>query len=642
VRYLNGRRPALYLPTLVLLGVACSDQGFSRRNNQVDPNPSETDPASAVPSLTDSDTSSSEPTETATTRPCDVAVEPAGEVEVDRTCRPPPPEIEDPWDLEIKWQWTDPNGYGSIVMPAIGNLSDDNEDGVIDDRDIPDIVIASFNVTPGLGAVNVLSGDGSGLLWTFAGIDGQGAVALGDVDGDDLPDVIAWAEGRRVVAIDHTGKQKWISPALSGIPIYPQPTIADLNGDGHFEVIMDRAVLSGDDGSLLFMLEEPAAPFRTPIVTDLDGDGFAEILLGNNVYGHDGAVLWSVPPTTGATCLAAVADLDGDGFGESAWVWGNKLHIMDHDGTLIRTIDLLPHTNLPGPPAIADFTGNGEVEIAVTMNTHIGLFQPDGTMLWSQTMKDISGVAGVSGYDIDGDGAYEVIFADEEAMRIYDGFTGAVLYENFSHNSATVWEYPTIADIDGDGSAEIVISSNGGEWTGVTVFGHVDNAWAKAGPVWPIHDFAVSNIGTDLKIPSPIPMPWRTHNVFRARPTIDEPAHDLTVSINDVCVTSCEDDATVRVAVQVANQGPADSPGVVRLQLLRIDGEDESLIAERETTTPVASGASLPSIVFTLERQDIGTDGLKVTAETRSTLLDISAECDLTNNEAHWDELDCP
>jgi hypothetical protein len=316
------------------------------------------------------------------------------------------------------------------------------------------------------------------------------------------------------------------------------------------------------------------------------------------------------------------------------------LYVVDHDGTLLRTVTLPTLPFRPGPPSVADFDGDGEVEIVVPMNREIGMFEVDGTLRWTQRMVDSSGIAGASGYDIDGDGAYEAIFADEQAMRIYDGRTGALLYENFSHSSGTVWEYPTIADVDNDGSAEIVIASQGATWRGVTVFGHAGDGWAEAGPTWPTHDFAVTNINPDLSVPSPIPLPWTVHNVFRARPVVDTASTDLFVNITDACVSSCEPGVGIAAfEVRVGNKGGIGVMSDVALAVWSVEGASLTLIDTY--WMPGAGGGTYTAtsrIEIPIER--IGSGGLLFRIDddglNPDALRGRVSECDEENNTTTW------
>ena len=58
-------------------------------------------------------------------------------------------EVPDPWNVRIKWQVSSPSGYptynNSYHSPMIGNLNDDNGDGVINESDTPEVVVNAHN-----------------------------------------------------------------------------------------------------------------------------------------------------------------------------------------------------------------------------------------------------------------------------------------------------------------------------------------------------------------------------------------------------------------------------------------------------------------------------------------------------------------
>ena len=72
----------------------------------------------------------------------------------------------------VEWQWNTNDtwsGYDQVMMtPVVGNLTDDNGDGRIDEQDTPDIAFTSFSGSAysSYGALNVISGDGSGTHWS--------------------------------------------------------------------------------------------------------------------------------------------------------------------------------------------------------------------------------------------------------------------------------------------------------------------------------------------------------------------------------------------------------------------------------------------------------------------------------------------
>ena len=122
-----------------------------------------------------------------------------------------------------------------------------------------------------------------------------------------------------------------------------------------------------------------------------------------------------------------------------------------------------------GPPTIGDFDGDGFPEFAIAGGTRFRVFDFDcqGTnpacesdfVRWSRPSQDSSSKqTGGSAFDFDGDGAVEVVYADECFLRVYDGKTGDVKYSAY-RTSATWYEGPVIADVNKDQSTKIVVNS---------------------------------------------------------------------------------------------------------------------------------------------------------------------------------------
>jgi hypothetical protein len=570
---------------------------------------------------------------------CELETLPAGSVTVDAACLAPDIQIADPWDVAIEWQYTVTGGSGVIVMPAIGNLTDDNGDGVVDDQDNPDIVFTTWSQNH----LVALHGDGSGVIFQLPGFNGNAGVAIADVDSDGQPEIIAGSTTGQIVAVDVAGKVEWVSEKFP-FQAYPQPTVADLEGDGDIEVIFDIAIVEGSDGSTVTTLAGVTSNWRAPVVADVDNDGIQEILLGEHCYSPTGVIEFSVPRVSDSdSVFAAVADIDGDPGGESFWVTGSKMYIVDDNGSILKTVQLNAASNRPGPPAVADFDGDGQVEIAVPASQQLEVWEIDGTRKWGVTIQDNSGIAGVSGYDINADGVYEVLYTDEVRLRIFDGKTGAVLYENTNHSSATLWEYPVIADVDGDGSAEIVIASNGSIWRGITVLGHNGDGWAKSGATWPVHDFAMTNVEPDGHVPTPAPKSWDVYNVFRARPTVDDAAVDLIATVVDACFSGCEEDSPASLSVQVANQGGVDSSAGIPVSLYALNGTVETLLGTQTLTAVLPAGESVDTLVFEFTKGDFGSDGVivRVDDDGTGTATGVQTECDETNNWAAYGDWPC-
>ena len=543
--------------------------------------------------------SSSTPSTTSTTSEttgasdtCPPAPAPAGPIALDAACDGSIiKEIEGPWDFDVEWFYEATDDVH--VLPAVSLLTDDDNDGDVDGDDLPVIAIGVQG-----GTLVVLRGDGNGPVFTLGGMHTSAGPTIADVDSDGLPEVVMITKDKTAVAVDSAGVIEWTSPVLVGLAGSPQITVADLDEDGDVEVIADNNILDGNTGAVLAAMNVKG-PYRTPVVADLDLDGSKEILVGRQVFSSTGAVLWEILGGNGLESFASLADIDDDPEAEVFINYGTTLYVREHDGTPIGQYPI-PGDDGPtlfGPTCMADFDGDGAVEIAVPAADTFSVMESDGVVLWQAAIQDPSGAAGCSAYDIDGDGGYELLFADEQDLRVFDGATGAVLYVNAAHTSDTYMEYPVVADVDKDGSAEIIVVSSGTQH-GVTVFGHAGDGWSAAGIAWPVHDFAVTNIDQDGSVPQSPEPSWAVHNLFRARPTVDTPAlPDLLVNITATCI-AC-DPNEVHVVYQVCNQGSADVAAGVPLTLFALADATE-VVVETRALPALAAGtcASGDSFVF--------------------------------------------
>ena len=265
-------------------------------------------------------------------------------------------------------------------------------------------------------------------------------------------------------------------------------------------------------------------------------------------------------------------------------------------------------------------------------------------MLWQHPSVDATlAHAGCSGYDFDGDGKYELLHADQQTFFIFDGATGAVLYADDRHTSTTVFEYPVVADVDRDGSADIVLASNINEerpgWAGITVFEHADKGWARSGPTWGVHDFAVTNIGADGQVPANPPPPWLTHNVFRARPTVDSEAMpNLRVRIDDVCVGDCSQ-GPVRVSYVVTNEGAVPVRPGTPVALYIAEGR-QRLHYTTDFLPAIPPGTSLRGRELQIEPAAMR-DALLIVVDDDGSGRGIVDECRERDNFGAWERPVC-
>jgi hypothetical protein len=511
-----------------------------------------------------------------------------------------------------------------VMTPAVANLTDDNGDGMTDTRDRPDIVLVSFDrPTDGCctarGTLRIIDGlcNADGTMNTIATIntpflDNSTGVAIGNLHQDTevaerAPEIVATIQNNGTVAFRRTADDgstwevMWQNTAYLRTGRYngsgAAPALADLNADGRPEVIVGNVVLDGLDGSLVWDgnvtvragagVGNNAFLGPTSTVADLDLDGIPEVIAGNTAYdGPTGAERWTYTYTTSNSACGgsvscdgynAIGDFDDDPEAEVVIVRRGEVFVLEHDGTLkvripIPTVSCA--NNEGGPPTVADFDGDGRAEIGVATADYYIVFDLDCTgsplptecvsdnIRWRVRNMDCSSRStGSSVFDFDGDGRAEVVYADEQNFRIFDGTDGTILFDDPGHTSNTRLEMPIVVDVDNDGKSEVLVpEAPGGTTTpdGLVVWTDAGNNWVRTRRIWNQHTYHVTNVTEDGQIPRVEERNWQSSRLNNFRQNVQPgglfDAPDLyVVSIE---VDSCEpSSATLEVAVTVGNRG---------------------------------------------------------------------------------------
>lgn len=379
----------------------------------------------------------------------------------------------------------------------------------------PSIVFVSYNFTDGgaescqgtnpayFGVLRIIDGATCTQLASLPDpIIASQSIAIADLGGrDSTPEIVAARQDGGLIAFERRQDGSW-GVLWSSADRYGDTfcnwtglAIHDLDDDAVPEILYQGAVYS----SMGVLLNTPLPPTTLdprstgyiPVAADADNDGVPELVTGARLYEWDRTTTEWVPgaAVNGANGRAALADLGTyladpamdnravlDGLPEIVIVDGGVIHAYAQAGRQIFTGNLQgPTPGNGGPPTLADFDGDGRVELASAGGTAYTVFDPDCVagasaatcasgrtdgILWFQPSQDLSSnVTGSSVFDFEGDGRAEVVYADECYTRVYDGTTGQVVYSRF-RRSCTWYENPIIADVDADFNAEIVVPSN--------------------------------------------------------------------------------------------------------------------------------------------------------------------------------------
>lgn len=430
--------------------------------------------------------------------------------------------------------------FGSSASPVAAPLMDTNQDGRIGLGDRAAIIYMNY----AFDMVAIDGKDGSE-LWKVknnAYINNVGnqiitnAPAIADVDQDGQPDVVVLGNNELLV-YSHLGKlkKKW-STGVSGNFYINDILIADLDQDRVPEIMVGNTISDYHQGV------KHRHSFGAALASaDLDGDGLQEIITNTNI------VKYSVTTSIKTQSLASYAEKRFAAIGSFSTTEAPTVVLTgDEFVTFYRNFKQVARYPITaggrgGAPTLGDFDGDHVIDIGLAGANAYVVMRNDGSILWSAPVQDeSSNVTGSSIFDIDGDGKTEVVYGDEDYLRIYDAKTGQELYR-IINSSHTAHEAPIIVDADADGHADILFVSNSptndagraGKTAGIRMLSGKNKDWAATRNIWNQYSYHVTNINDDLSVPQFEPNSWDVHNTYRANwlPTNSVAAADLTASL---------------------------------------------------------------------------------------------------------------
>ncbi len=478
------------------------------------------------------------------------------------------------------------DSWGSNGRSTIA-LADVTGDGAME------IIYASRTVDGDRGYIVAVDGDGH-TLWRahdeedtpVAVTVDNGAITVANFDGD--PETAELAVG--AMLIDSDGRVVWNDggdgPIVGSNERYVGgiAAVADLTSDGTPELVTGKQAwrvewAAADEGEdepdvVVSPLWEHDGPDGYPAVADINGDGTAEVVLVaaqtlRVLDGETGKLFCGIDPS-GEQC--------------------------DDDDKLRTPPIELPgpeNHNRGGPPVIADFDGDNRPEIGVAgghQYTVFDIFRPgfgddpaaeniDYSLLaefeqpqpspgelfvrWTKQIQDLSdNTSGSSAFDFWGHGAASVLFGDECFMRIYSGVDGEVEHQIPSSNGVFS-AYPMVADVDGDGSTELLVVANARDYCssghdgyearqGLFVYEDPADRWVRTRSIWNQHAHFIDHINDDGSMPDAYGSWSNSHNTFRINLHGEAPldAADVVVKSVQVDPRHCPPQIDLQIAVQ--------------------------------------------------------------------------------------------
>lgn len=325
--------------------------------------------------------------------------------------------------------------------------------------------------------------------------------SAGDVDGDGFTDIVQVTGGSpsngRIYVFDRNGN------ILPGWPvnfsnnwILCAPALADLDGDGKMEIIVNERVSPAGNVHILkhdgssFSTNWPVAldgiPAVTASVADVDNDASPDIIICSTksiyVFGLDGQPKTGFPLTTAPAQSYSyqspiIADLDNDNLPEIVGATHGdlpKYYVIDYTGA--------PYSGWPqnvpdtywtySTPTVVKINGNWQIFMSrpTSSDTLEMLYgwDKDGNMLPNFPIVKSGGLEGyISVADITGDNDFELIFGSNLKDNNGEGFIHAFKTDGSGElpgfplrpQGFTFMNGVCIGDVNGNGKTNLVALS---------------------------------------------------------------------------------------------------------------------------------------------------------------------------------------
>lgn len=455
----------------------------------------------------------------------------------------------DPY-VSHRWRF---RGQGQTTYFTIAPIKDDNGDGKVGQGDKPLVFVTDRDFKGGKCCVTVRGIDFTNTAPSIGfetdTIGAPDSPVIADLDHDGVPEIMTYSFGdgvnvgyntqffnpnaQRILQVTQQPYQQTGSLVIYDIyhnnhpVVYPKDGAIGADFKNYFQQYTDfqssqTGFYSRDRYNFIPALNDLSwffsSDIRTdntvgPMTVDMDQDGIPEVFDLAAYWGNQGII---------SKNYKDLSNKVGYGAGQYSVAYGASLNV-----------------------AIDDIDGDHKPDVVYgTQQNELVAFKNDGTLLWKLDASNFTGAyspgpydkatsAGVTIFDLDGDGQKEVITANDNALTIINGKTGQIISRSLTKSpvegdGVQPWSRLKIADVDGDGHADIIVNTG----LEIVVFSSQSKSWANSRSIWNQEAYHITNINDDLSVPQ-YDRPWESFNSFGVQQSYGVPQElvgDLTTS----------------------------------------------------------------------------------------------------------------
>lgn len=304
--------------------------------------------------------------------------------------------------------------------------------------------------------------------------------AIVDIDADGNKEIVATSLNNKIYVWKSDGTLQPGFPVSTQIGIVSTPAIGDVDNNGDLEIVVTgmngHLYVINHDGSIFANANIGTGIKGTPSLFDLDSDGSLEIIFGTNsgkvyVLNANGTNWGSFPLDFGIyhsiSGGIAIGDVDGDQVIDLVFGTynGDVFALSSATADTLSGFPVNVGQQVSSAPVIVDFDGTGSQTPRIVVGSlaeKITIIKGDGSIDGEYAFDgQIEGTPAIA--DLNGDGAAEIIFGTR-ANRIYAISQNGTPLSGFPVTTgAGIRNSLVVADLDNNGTPDIVAVSVDGK-----------------------------------------------------------------------------------------------------------------------------------------------------------------------------------